>query len=719
MAPTKKLINRLNAIVESCEQLKDDSDQPIYETFRKLPPRSGNANHYYKIIKHPVSFHGIRSKIKTSYSTPQQFVDDLAQMSWNARFFNQKGSIYYNHGVVLDKFLTSVVIPRFKSDKAIEGDVKYPNLPPIEDDTNLSNVLLSGGLNSNSGIQTPNDNDEDYNEDEDYDDFTTTTPQPNYYNRLPPTGLKGPGTAETGIKRGRPPIVDRIFETRIKLILKNFKKLRHPQDPERPLTIAFDRLPEKSDMRFYNTFPDPMSLGEIRTKLRSRKYKNTDEFLNDLNEFFTNYLNYYQQMPNSAIYQDLLLFKDEADSIVENEMNKTDKEIAELTSAGGDGVIRLPLDEVNVGVHNYKVGDWVLINNPNNPEKPTVGQIFRLWVTDNKEFINVCWYYRPEQTSHREDRLFYMNEVCKTGQYRDHLANEIIGPCFVLFLTRYQKGDLPRDFLPENCPWFICEFRYNETNHVFNRIRTWRACLPDEVRDNEDPPVIPLVEPRKLIKFESPIKHLLPPNANYNMEIPPVTEELTSPPNVGSVYSRPPDVDDDLGQYYTSPNITRSKENDDTLHGRKAFIFTPVSQSKSFGYPPVINNNSSLTNFQNESSPQPSYYLPPSQPSYSPYKYNKPERKQPTPTPNANLHTSTSNYSMLLQGGIISYAKEDDNQLQLLSDGIIKRQKLDGSNEIIWFRGPPLSVPQKIVSTKEFPVGNSAKYLAWKSKRQQ
>ena len=51
----------------------------------------------------------------------------------------------------------------------------------------------------------------------------------------------------------------------------------------------------------------------------------------------------------------------------------------------------------------------------------------------------MCWYYRPEQTCHAVDRLFFLNEVCKTGQYRDHLVDDIVGPCYVIFLTRYQK----------------------------------------------------------------------------------------------------------------------------------------------------------------------------------------------------------------------------------------------------------------------------------------
>ena len=188
-------------------------------------------------------------------------------------------------------------------------------------------------------------------------------------------------------------------------------------------------------------------------------------------------------------------------------MSKSDKEIILATSSSSDGVLRFPLEVLEVDGYTYKIGNWVLMKNPADPERPIVGQIFRMWSTeDGKRYVNMCWYYRPEQTCHAVDRLFFLNEVCKTGQYRDHLVDDIVGPCYVIFLTRYQKGDLPEGVIPESAPWFICEFRYNENTHVFNRIRTWKACLPDEVREDPEQPLIPLKETRKLIKYESQLK---------------------------------------------------------------------------------------------------------------------------------------------------------------------------------------------------------------------
>lgn len=240
---------------------------------------------------------------------------------------------------------------------------------------------------------------------------------------------------------------------------------------------------------------------------------------------------------------------------------------------------------MEVGGYTYKIGNWVLMKNPADPERPIVGQIFRMWSTeDGKRYCNMCWYYRPEQTCHAVDRLFFMNEVCKTGQYRDHLVDDIVGPCYVIFLTRYQKGDLPEGVIPESAPWFICEFRYNENSHLFNRIRTWKACLPDEVRDDPEQPLVPLPETRKLIKYDSPIKDLLPPNSYEGMSIPdPVPGTANSPPLSGSVYIDSPLPNDDLGQYISSQNVVAVPEHNDPKSNRLAYLFTPISQLKGGG----------------------------------------------------------------------------------------------------------------------------------------
>ena len=640
----KKLLSKLQPIFDSLYNVEENGI-PIVTHFQTLPLRTGTD--YYKIIKKPLSLHAVgRSIKKLKYSNAQEFINDLALISWNARYYNLPGSDVYRHAQLLTDFINDYAIVKLRNEKAIPNaaSLTYPYLGDLPDEREQDG-LVSYNSNQQSPVATANASPMPFQENspivrqEGYN--INATPQIEAQEVAPlAAAAAGRGGAapltseqllanttatataavaaalavngqspaspysrqssfttpknkqaktsnlhvETGIRRGRPPIIDKPFESRIKFILKGFKKLK--DDHDRPLIKHFDRLPDsKVYTDYYLVIKNPMSLNEIRVKVRSRKYTDVDQFINDLDLMFANFQEYFQRDPYSEEFTDYQQFKKEANTIVQNELNKTDKEVLLATSSSSDGVLRYPLESLEINGYSYKIGDWVLMKNPADLEKPIVGQIFRIWSTeDGKRYCNMCWYYRPEQTCHGVDRIFFQNEVCKTGQYRDHFVDDIIGPCYVLFLTRYQKGDLPEGVIPSSAPWFICEFRYNENTHVFNRIRTWKACLPDEVREDPEQPLIPLSENRKLIKYESPIKNTLDPNLRIGDPIPDATPgTATSPPLQGSVYPTAPIPNDDLGQYTTSPNTVHLPEHDDVKNNRRAFLFTPISQLKGGG----------------------------------------------------------------------------------------------------------------------------------------
>jgi chromatin structure-remodeling complex subunit RSC1/2 len=190
--------------------------------------------------------------------------------------------------------------------------------------------------------------------------------------------------------------------------------------------------------------------------------------------------------------------------------------------------------------YSHRTGDWVHIRNPNDLAKPTVGQIFRMWQDrEGEKWINACWYYRPEQTVHRFEKHFFEHEVVKTGQYRDHQIGEVVDRCFVMFVTRFNKGR-PRG-LPADKHIYVCESRYNEENFRFNKIKTWASCVPDEVRDR-DYEMDLFDAPRQMKKVPSPIKHLLREDAKISDELPrPTWGSPNAPPIVGAVHRRPPE----------------------------------------------------------------------------------------------------------------------------------------------------------------------------------
>jgi chromatin structure-remodeling complex subunit RSC1/2 len=216
---------------------------------------------------------------------------------------------------------------------------------------------------------------------------------------------------------------------------------------------------------------------------------------------------------------------------------------------------RLPLDKIEHKGETYRVGeccilytcfevlmktgDWIHIVNPNDPNKPTVAQIFRTWKdpSSGQVWINACWYYRPEQTVHWVEKKFYPDEVVKTGQYRDHHIDEVLGKCFVMFFTRYSRGR-PKGIDEAKTPIYVCESRYNEHEKHFNKIKTWKSCIPDEVR-GQDYELESFEKQRTVKKVPSPILHLLPPDAKEGDELPDAKMGVdNAPPILGAVFKR-------------------------------------------------------------------------------------------------------------------------------------------------------------------------------------
>jgi chromatin structure-remodeling complex subunit RSC1/2 len=319
------------------------------------------------------------------------------------------------------------------------------------------------------------------------------------------------------------------MEARVLAILKGIRK---PKNENGQLMIRdFDRLPDKLVMpEYYMEIKNPMAYDVLKRKVKRKKYKTLEEFMADVNVMFNNAKQY--NTDDSEIFQHAVALQVEAGRLYDIEKAKSDADFAD-----DEGKIPIP-DGILHNGELYKVGDWVHIRNPNDLTKPIPAQIYRTYRSPNGQLmVNVCWYYRPEQTVHRFDKHFLTNEVVKTGRYRDHSIDEIEGRCFVMFTTRYFKGR-PRG-LPADIEIYVCEARYNEERHQFNKIKTWASCLPDEVRDR-DYEMDLFDHTKKMKKFPSPIAYLLKDEQTENEDLPkPMWGVEGAPPKIGAVHKRP------------------------------------------------------------------------------------------------------------------------------------------------------------------------------------
>lgn len=367
---------------------------------------------------------------------------------------------------------------------------------------------------------------------------------------MPTTAPKAPTRSrKKHVKRGRPPAIDFPYVQRMRNVVKNIRRTSLPGVKE-SVTAVLEKLPNKADYpTYYSMISNPICFDQIWKKVKSRKYKNFQSFQDDIMLMADNFKRFHEG--DLIALNKLDQFQQAYINISQYELARPDRDFI------SEGESRYPLEEAFLQNDHYKIGDWVLIANPNDSTKPIIGQIFKIWKTTQGEvWFNACWYFRPEQTVHRADRLFYKNEVVKSGHYRDHQLDELVGHCYVVHFTRYQRGDPIFEDGDDHGPLFVCEFRYNENDKIFNKIRTWRACLPEEIRDVEEK--TKTVVGRRFFKFESPLKSLLPPNTTENDPIPEATiGNPNAPPLIGAVYLGPVYAKDDLGEFSTSLDSPR------------------------------------------------------------------------------------------------------------------------------------------------------------------
>lgn len=557
----EELLQDLKPVFEGIYKLTDPDDgHEVYGVFQALPDRK--LVDYYKVVKRPISLYMVKTSLHgKKYTNINQFIKDIAQITYNARLFNMKDSQIYNDALTIDNYLKENIEKFRESGKYSEEDLKYPYLGPLPDGSDVEDDQeIDGEAEGDGEDEGDGDGDGDGDDDEEDDPEETEEEEPESDDDSSSKSLKKRGrpsrqdksnkkakkemTSSTQTledkrkKRGRPPTVDKPHEHRIKAILRGVRKTKDP-DTGRQLYIHFEKPPDpKLNPMYYQRIENPLFLDTIRKKIKRRLYPSVEDFLTDMNIMFEN-----EKMLNpkgTLIFSDAIKLQEAMARIAKDELEKPDSVYQDPDSSAK--VARLPLDSIEHNGETYRVGDWVHIKNGNEGCKPTVGQIFRIWQSaDGERWINACWYYRPEQTVHSSDKLFFENEVVKSGQYRDHLISEILEKCFVMFFTRYQKGR-PKGI--GNRSVYCCESRYNEHEKTFNRIRTWKACIPDEVRST-DYPMDLFNKQRPLRRVVSPIKHLLPPNAKETEIKPePVIGVPNAPPIVGGVYLRPYDPND-------------------------------------------------------------------------------------------------------------------------------------------------------------------------------
>ncbi|KAI8150683.1 Chromatin structure-remodeling complex subunit RSC1, partial [Colletotrichum sp. SAR 10_70] len=516
------IIQTLNTYLSN---YKDDDGEWWAASFQRIPNKRQLPD-YFEIIENPIAFSTIRHKIsKKQYNDFSEFVRDVAQICHNAQVYNRPSSAIFKGATVIRDLLKQELQKLVNKGTIQPAEAELPDLgelPPAEE--------------SSPEAESEDEEEEEEEEEEEDEDDDDDSDDDGRGRRNRKRGRASFGRRQTGEareedehkKRGRPPKVLTPLEARIHNVIKGLRKVK--SDDGDLLIGPFEKLPDKTmNPDYYQVIKDPIALDNIKRKAKRKKYPTVDSVLKDIDLMFNNAKHYNEE--GSEIFEAAVELQKQAHGLVAQEKARPDDEFRDE-----DG--KLPLAEIQYNGQSWKVGDWVHIRNVNDMAKPIVAQIFRTWQDRaGQRWINACWYYRPEQTVHRYEKHFFENEVAKTGQYRDHQIEEVLDRCFVMFVTRFNKGR-PRG-LPHDKEVYVCESRYNEQTCRFNKIKTWASCVPDEVRE-KDYEMDLFDQPRRLKKVPSPIKHLLQADAKETDELPkPTWGAPNAPPIIGAVHRRP------------------------------------------------------------------------------------------------------------------------------------------------------------------------------------
>ncbi|RDI84002.1 putative transcription initiation factor TFIID subunit [Venturia inaequalis] len=704
---------------------------------------------YYSVIKEPMALSTIKANIHSKvYKSFEAYVRDFALVSHNAQVYNRPDSGAYQDALIIKDVLEKELAKLVRDNVITAEQAKLPFLGEIP---TQEDIIMEEVEEEDDADPEASDVEEEEDEDDDVDDSDEEGGKRKRRKATRGTGAitkrekkkdvdKEDDDPESRKKRGRPPRVDTPMEARIKEILKGMRKFKNSSNTL--MVYHFERLPDKAVMpEYYNEVKTPMALDMIKKKLKRKKYTTVEQCMKDLETMFENAKSYNQD--ESQVYKDAVYLQKETKKLADEVKAKPDTDYVME-----DG--RLPMPD---GIlHNgelWKVGDWVHIQNANDLTKPIVAQIYRTWQDqDGAKWINACWYYRPEQTVHRYDRHFFEDEVVKTGQYRDHPIDEIVDRCFVMFFTRYNKGR-PRNF-PADKEIYVCEARYNEEKHKLNKIKTWASCLPDEVRD-KDYEMDLFETQKKMKKVPSPIKYLFKEDEQKESdELPkPVWGAPNAPPKIGAVHMRPRDPKDSpppeptptppppppppaprpampthsssYNSEHRPSNISISGAN---MH-QQSNTHTPLHPQPT----PANYTPSHRSQYQTHSaSPAPLQPMPPQQqgqfhPSpltpHSSYKAPAPvSQVGQYSTPQSNYAQPrgamppASGYNAALPPPIEVWHLPDSANGSIPED-LRSQFQCDEAGRILFFTAPPAA------SEPRTQLGHTAKYLAYKSKREE
>uniref|UniRef100_A0A8C6V0R3 Protein polybromo-1 n=1 Tax=Neogobius melanostomus TaxID=47308 RepID=A0A8C6V0R3_9GOBI len=264
-APTGSLKEVLEQLLEAIVSHSDPSGRTVSELFQKLPSKVHYPD-YYAVIKEPIDLRTITQRIQyTYYKSVNAMAKDIDLMVKNAKAYNEPGSQVFKDANAIKKVF-------------LQRKAELEHGEPTKSSIRIRN-RKSGQSDRLSGVSTTLQYGSESEDDH---------------------GMSGSagydeGESEAESQSSSMDAVNPIFQL--------FEALRTARNSLGQLfSEPFQQLPSRREYPdYYQQIKQPISMSQIRQKIKTGDYDNLDQIEADLNLMFENAKRY--NMPNSSIYK--------------------------------------------------------------------------------------------------------------------------------------------------------------------------------------------------------------------------------------------------------------------------------------------------------------------------------------------------------------------------------------------------------------------------------
>uniref|UniRef100_A0A673AHG5 Protein polybromo-1 n=1 Tax=Sphaeramia orbicularis TaxID=375764 RepID=A0A673AHG5_9TELE len=263
--PTGSLKEVLEQLLEAVVSHADPSGRLVSELFQKLPSKVHYPD-YYAIIKEPIDLRMIAQRIQISYyKSVNAMAKDIDLMAKNAKTYNEPGSQVFKDANTIKKVF-------------IQRKTELEHAEPTKSSLRIRN-RRSGQGDRLSGVSVTLQ----------YGSESEDDPV------LSGSVCYDEGESEAESQTSSMEMNNPIFQ-----LYEAVRGARNNQG--QVFSEPFQQLPSRREYPdYYQQIKQPISLHQIRTKMKNGEYESVEQIEADLNLMFENAKRY--NMPNSSIYK--------------------------------------------------------------------------------------------------------------------------------------------------------------------------------------------------------------------------------------------------------------------------------------------------------------------------------------------------------------------------------------------------------------------------------